>query len=344
MLAIYISTLDRDYSRTGVYFNSDPGEKIFIKFPVQKQKQFKILMNIRRNFQAENTCIVIMSPNHSLVPLFRILTNFKIVLDAGWPLSDSRNGKKDIWYIMHLIKNVLIDYLSFTLSHRVLLESKKQVNFVRQKFKIKELKLLVFFTGFNEVAYKKDMANPIKPKECSIRLEKEKPFILFRGKYNPESGLEMIISTARLLENKVIFVIATNINIEDCPTNVILIKRNLEKNEIVWLYKNCEIVLGQLSQNARLERTLPHKLFEAAYFSKCYISSSHQVLYEFMSDLSFISMLKPNIEELSRIILGVHLDVNLRRKCETNIKSCYQDKSSQTKLGLDFRNMLKQLN
>lgn len=63
------------------------------------------------------------------------------------------------------------------------------------------------------------------------------------------------------------------------------------------LYNESELVFGQLSENDRLKRTIPHKAFEAAYFSKAYLSpktASLNEIFDFTSEIIELQEISEN--------------------------------------------------
>ena len=341
MLAIYVSTLEPEYSRSGVFFAADPGEKIFIKFPSKKIKQIQKILELKKLYHSNDACIVLMSPNHLLAPMFRALANFQIILDAGWPLSDSTSYVEQSWQQPRQLLNRMIDKTSFMAANKVILESKSQVNFVNADFRIPESKLFDVFTGFNEVEFESALNNPRVPSEYDSGLYLSKNFVFFRGKHNSESGLELIINAARFLQNEVMFVIVTNTTILNRPENVIAINRFVSPEELSWLYLNSTIVLGQISDSKRLEKTLPHKLFEACFFSKCYITPSSPAVLELLDEDSFIPVLTINVEGLVQSIKEGLLNTTLRSQCERSMNEQYLRKSSQFALGMRIREIIE---
>lgn len=341
MLAIYVSTLEPEYSRSGVFFAADPGEKIFIKFSSRKLKQIQEIFKLRKLYKPNDTCIVLMSPNHLLAPLFRALTNFQIILDAGWPLSDSTRYVKNYRRRHRQLLNSIIDKTSFTVANKVILESKAQVFFVEEEYQVPKSKLFELFTGFNEVEFEAALNNPRIPSEYNHEIFLNQPFVFFRGKYNSESGLDLIIEAARLTQDEVLFVVVTNTTIPNRPENVIVINRFVSKEELVWLYANSRLVLGQMSDSERLDKTLPHKLFEASFFSKCYVSPSSPALLELLDEDFFIPVKILNPAGVSQSIKVGLLNSTLRSDCEKKINETYIKRSSQPALGLRMREIIE---
>ncbi len=341
VLAIYVSTLESDYSRSGLYYSHDPGEKTFFKLSKSRVRQIVEIRKLNEIYSNHACVVVIMSPNHALVPLFRLLTRFKIVFDAGWPLSDSTSFSNGLRSKIRFVQNHLIDFIAFKMSHEIILESLQQQSAVVTRFKISQEKVHSLFTGFNEEESDSKLLVEKRPQECErIDLLAER-FVLFRGKLNSESGLSIIIEAARILGPDVRVVILTNRNIEYIPLNIILINRFVSKAEITWLYRNATCVIGQISQVERLRKTLPHKLFEAAYYSKCYVSPPHSGILEFLEDSSFIP-----VESVDEFGLKEALELalssgDLRTRCEIKINQMYKLRASPTILSNKFREIIE---
>ena len=118
-----------------------------------------------------------------------------VVLDAGWPLSDS-NQTRSSRFLSKLksIKNLLIDFLSLQLSTKVIFESPEQVRFSSEKFLLKNSKLDFVYTGVRESRFHN--ANVYPPEELRGIDTSSVDIIFFRGKYNRESGIERLINVA----------------------------------------------------------------------------------------------------------------------------------------------------
>lgn len=341
VLAIYVSTLESDYSRSGLYYSHDPGEKTFFKLSKSKKKQLVEIRKLNRIYSNNASVIVIMSPNHALVPLFRLLTRFKIVFDAGWPLSDSTSFSKGFKSKIRSVQNYLIDFIAFKMSHEIILESVQQQSAVVTKFKISQEKVHSLFTGFNEEESDSKFLDEKRPQECErINLLAER-IVLFRGKLNSESGLSIIIEAAKILGPDVRVVILTNKNIEYLPSSSILINRFVSKTEITWLYRNASCVIGQISQDERLRKTLPHKLFEAAYYSKCYVSPPHSGILEFLEESSFIPVESVDVFGLKEALELALSSEDLRTRCEFKINQIYKLRASPAILSKKFRQIVE---
>lgn len=129
---IFISYLDTSYSRSSVYLDdaiTRSFTKIFLKINLPLYSAFKELLNLRHFLCDLNTVIVVMNPCHAFVPIIRLMTKQPIILDAGWPLSDSQKIElKVMSRIFNVMKNYLLDFIAFQTATCVLLESNAQIN------------------------------------------------------------------------------------------------------------------------------------------------------------------------------------------------------------------------
>jgi len=341
LLAIYVSTLNANYSRSAVYFQADSKDKIFIKLEESKFQRLLHIKRIKSTYDSRTTKIVIMSPSHILVPWFRLLTNFEIVLDAGWPLSDSKKGKWNLSNFHRRIFNLFVDFAAFRLADKVVLETVGQTQFVESKFLVPSYKLFTLFTGFNEHEIVMLNNKLDVPRECLDLKTDGLPYILFRGKSNDESGLTTILKCAEKFCRDLNFVIVTDMEFINISKNVILINRFINSSELTWLYKHSIAVIGQVSQNLRLEKTIPHKLFEAAYFGKCYISPSSKGILELANFESFVNVFPVDELGLARSIRKVILDEKFRNQSGINLQQNYLASSSQHFLSEKFRQILE---
>ena len=131
-------------------------------------------------------------------PLFVIRTRLaypraKIFFNATLPQIEANIiSRREYGFLFYkAIKSWLVDFLSFHLSSKVLLESQAQIDFVHRMFLIPKRKLVLSYSGLNEKEFFFDSAVP-KAKEFTV---------LFRGRFLPESGILTVIRAAKILED-----------------------------------------------------------------------------------------------------------------------------------------------
>jgi len=330
---VFLSYSDVSYSRSAVYFGGIELEKTFIRVKPGLFNSIKVLRKTQERYEYKDTVLVVMSPSHLLAFYFAVFTKFTIVLDAGWPLSDS-GGKG-----FSRFKNCLIDYLAFNFADSVILESQAQVKHSKEKFRLDSRKLHVLYTGFNELEVK----GTEMPPEIQISQDLYKTRVLFRGKNNKEAGLANIVACANLLP-EVQFVIATNRFDGKFPRNVLLITRRLSTNEISWLYQNSDCALGQFGENQRLDRTIPHKLFESMYFGISYLSPPHDGILEILKPKDFIEVIPNKAFQLAAEIKKIESSPAEFFHASKTLRSTYAKLYSQQALSLEFLEILRSTN
>lgn len=276
---IYLTSLSIKYSRSAVSYQASKGFTKFETFKISQSKRGLLLDLIKIcSLNRKNRVVYfIMSPCHLLSIFIRLFTRKTIILDAGWSLYESTKTRNSKFYL--LFKSYLIDFLAFHLSDLVLLESEAQIAFCHKTFFVSKRKMMRVFTGFNEnqifanaeITKKTHISSNAK---SIIKKSNQRPIILFRGTYNIESGLESLLLCADKLVDKYNFILLTKGLPENLaiPRNVDVISHFMPWKDIYEYYMNASLVVGQVSNNLRLQNTIPHKAFEAAYFGKPYLT------------------------------------------------------------------------
>lgn len=277
-----------------------------------------------------------MSPSHLLVPILRILTLKPVVLDAGWPLLDGYKARGSmIKDVANRTKYWMIDFISFHTSNLVLFESGSQCNYSKSRYLLSEKKIAVSFTGFDETKAisffdEKEMTKIGPPKS---------PYVLFRGKPNDEAGLQNIVNAFNNYEVSAPLLIVTNhnFNLKVDNKKIKVIKGFISNKQMSDLYKGAVLCLGQLSSHPRLERTIPHKAFEAGYYGVPYISTQSAAVSEiFQTEYAchFLDNVSP--DEIAQTINEILDDSELIKRYANEIQEVYRMHLSQEKIYADF--------
>ena len=339
---IFLSFYGDNYSRSAVLLKSDSDQFERIYFRLSHNafamlSQFKKILEAHRGHIA---AVVVMSPSHKIVPIIRFFCRYPLILDAGWPLTDgskSRRGPDFRWKMTTIIsysKLKLIDLFSVVLADLVLVETNEQRKRMNQKLFYGKAKLEVSLTGFNEAGQSKDSGKLVEVFSGQEIFGKSRTRILFRGKINHESGFSNIVEAFKMLGDN--FEITYVVN--QIPKNHTLQPNekfitNFLDTELTSIYQQADICIGQVSSHQRLEVTIPHKAFEAAYFSKAYISAENIAIREFASEEDVLFLDKTTPEALCQAIERIAADPNLIRKLEINFKKKYNELASQKVLG-----------
>jgi hypothetical protein len=330
---IFVSLYPPEYSRSGVFYSGYPSKKIYVEFSASPRQIIRQIGNLNNSYSFSDSIIYVMSPSHVLAIYFKLFSKFKVVLDAGWPLSDSKpRAKLKHLFTLDLLKNTTYDYLSFHLVDRIIFETEQQRNFSRKKFLLRSDKCHSIPTGFNEVEYTSAISNSRMPTELQYLMKSGQEFILFRGKNNRESGVEKIIDAARILRENFIFLVVSNSELTNVPANVIQINRFLSKEELVWIYRHASFVLGQFGSNSRLSRTVPHKFFESAYFAKCYVTPRNIGLRGLADEKNVCFTLTSGSTDIASTLNKLTKNQDQAIFLSKNLKKSYELAWSQTKI------------
>lgn len=343
----FISFVGPNYSRSSTLLNfTTPAvTKKYVQINqgwIEMCRQF-LAMRVKLR---EDSVLIVMSPSHKATFPAKLLTGKKVILDAGWPLTDGVLSRSiGLKKIPKLVQSYFLDLVSFRSADLILVESHEQIRRIARLFGIPKNRLKVSFTGVNETAFSISDAESGKKSKVKIELIRnpEKLCVLFRGRINKEAGITNIIAAAEELEAEVNFIIVTGKNniLDDLPSNCFLYSE-ISDAELKKIYSISDITLGQISEHRRLKYTIPHKAFEAGYFGKTYVTPKSPSLLElypgdsayFIEDASVISLVKA-IRKLQ--------DSKLRKKNEVQISERYSEVSSQSVLNSNFERILLEI-
>jgi glycosyltransferase involved in cell wall biosynthesis len=279
---LFLSLYNPDYSRSAVIFSGLPKASFDQIRGNLVAKVTNIWKAIRTN--PDISVIVIMSPSHYLTIIARLVTRKHVILDAGWPLSDSsRLRSHGIQGRISLIKNYCLDLLSFHAAQIVIVESEAQKRRTQHNYFLKEKKLHVIYTGLDEKKYAQQLG-VVTNIDVDIReiVKSKKQLVLFRGKNNPESGLELLAQASCSISSSIqLVVISSNL-----PKNIvfdnsaIVVSRFINDGELKEIYESSVLTIGQLGNTPRQQWTLPHKFFESAFFGVAYLSKHTKAIAE----------------------------------------------------------------
>lgn len=346
-IVYFLSFVGPDYSRSSTLLNftSKGYEKKYIQVDSSIIKMAVMFFKNRHKFES-GSVIVVMSPCHKITLCARLFTKSRIILDAGWPLTDGLISRGlSIASIIRLPILYLVDLTSFYAAHKILVESTSQKLRLIKNFKLNFNKIQVSLTGISESRFEKKayLSENITSVTKFLDSRDASIVVLFRGKLNRESGIETILSTARNLQPDCSFIFLFGsqdylaINERNC-----LSIYGASDSEMAKIYSMSDIVLGQLSNHLRLNYTIPHKAYEAAFFGKCYLTTKSSGILEIMDEKSACLIENPTPESLSVAIESMK-QADMRSALSRNLKQKYQDEYSQEKINTRFVELVKNL-
>jgi len=338
---IFITIGPVGYSRSWVYYSGLKNTIPNLSFIQLDPKNLIIqILKLRKKF-SRNSVFVVMSPSQYLVTPLRIFLSKKIITDFGWSLYEGTKISRGFSGVP-AVKSFLIDYFAAKFSCYIVLESKKQIDFFTGLFKTRRDKCKVIYTGLNEKEFIPDQKYKL-PKD----IFKNSKIVLYRGKYNPEGGLEILAETTKILATKEItfWIYAPGLpNSIKFSKNTIIDRNYYSADIIAKLQSTCAISLGQLANHERLSRTIPHKAFEAAFLAKPYITGRTQGILELFNEGKEIICFNPgDSDDLAKAILEVLNNKSLANTLGDNIKKKYNKQLTQANLANQFLKIIEEL-
>jgi hypothetical protein len=286
--------------------------------------------------------VIVASPCHLLIILCRLVGIRNVYLDAGWPLLDStliRSKNDSIFRKIFLrVKSKFIDYFSFRLSRGVFLESYCQ-KFRYAKFAKTSPRFFVSYTGFNEFRIQNEDYSSASYRTSQIQ---KAPYAFFRGKNNEEANLPRIIDLFSKLDNEISLIIATD-NLDkkiEIPPNIQVLEGYLTREHLVSLYQKSILTVGQFGSSNRQNITIPHKVFEAAYFGKPYLTPISCSLLEVLPRNAALYLEVYSEDEMIRQIKKYLQSSTYLHTIGNRAQEIYNWRFSNTKIALDFMSKL----
>ena len=334
----FLSWEDLSYSRTGVLYHGLTGKNVncqSINFPKKNYiNTFKTLYKLKGE-AGKRSIVVVGSPCSILAIICRVAwPQARIIYDSGWPLIDgllSRNYSVLVKLISY-VKIYLVDFLAYKFSNLVSVESEIQKKNTQRKFFIRKSKLFVSYTGFNEAAV--SLLDSRAP-----RLSKNPKQIIFRGKYNLESGLDFFAKASFFFDPRIrAIVISPNLPSElKFSPNVEIIFKRLSDLELAEYYGHSAISLGQLANSNRTTRTIPHKFYESIYFEVPYLTRKSAGIKELLpSNDQVIYFENETPAEFAKLISEHLSNTQTLNSRAVKAKAVYKSKFSQKQIVKNF--------
>lgn len=334
----FLSWENLSYSRSGVLYHGLKDKNVnyrAINFPKKNYiKTFKTFYELKSEANGRSV-IVVGSPCAILAIICRIAwPRAKIIYDSGWPLIDGLLSREYplLVKLISYVKIYIVDFLAFNFSNLILVESELQKKSTRRKFSIRNSKISVSYTGFNEAGV------DISDFEIANAIEHTKQ-IIFRGKYNLESGLDFLAVSSHFLDPEIrVVIISPNLPRElEFSPNVKIISHRLSDKQLARHYKNSVISLGQLGNSDRPSRSIPHKFYESIFFEVPYLTRRSAGIEELLpSDNQVIFFENQTPSEFARFIADQLINTQSLKSRAERAKEVYLSKFSQNQIVDNF--------
>lgn len=286
MKICYFGIFDPEFGRNRIYIEALKREGHIITLCQDSGRglsKYWRLWQKHREIRDDYDFMIVGYPGHIIVPLARMLSNKLVIVDALGSLYDAEvHSHKPNWW--KKLKSRAADRLMIMFADKILLETAAQKRYFEDRFG-KLSKYEVVYTGASSM-----FAHQAEQGQDSGAFT-----VLFRGKLTPESGIVHILKAAVILkdEPRIRFKIigsgymlerALRLIDEDKLTNVELITRFLADDELVRSMQDADLMLGQFEDNPRLNRTIPHKAFEAFMMGIPYLTADAPAAREAIED------------------------------------------------------------
>ena len=343
METIYFLTIgEHSYSRSWTYYSElkSTGQPVeFIR--VRTSGLIPQFLQLRKRIP-RNSLIVVMSPSQYLTLFIKVFISRRIILDAGWALFEGTAISRGVYgFLYHkALKAYVIDFIASHLATITILESNLQKIYYSKLFLLNIEKCKVLYTGLDEKAFCPD-SNLVIPPD----IFKNKQVVLFRGKFNPEAGMETLAEATRLLEDYPITFWVYSPGIPSAilfSANTIVNSNFISKSHIATLQGASALTLGQLANHVRLKRTIPHKAFESAFLSSPYLTARSIGIQELFTEDIEIACFEPgSAEDLADCIKKLLENKLKLSSMSTAMKSTYNLACSQAVLANKFSEIVR---
>lgn len=258
--------------------------------------KFWRLWKKHRKLKDKYDVMMVGYPGQIVAPFAKLISQKKIVLDALCSLYEgeiisrksARKWHPNAWSIW------LIDFFAYLFADMVLVETEAQKQFFVKKFFVNPKKIAVVYTGADDSLFYPDP---------SIK-KRDRFTAVFRGRFLPEAGVDVIIKAAKILENEDIDILIIGSGLLDKeisalvsainPKNLLMESKHLSFDEMRKLMLSCHVSFGQFANHERLERTIPHKAFESLALGLPYITARTKGISEMLEDKVNCFMVNPN--------------------------------------------------
>ncbi len=333
----FISLSSTKASRTRNYFRGIQSKSIEVSWV--DTSFFNLCKSLMRRdgviTKAENNVVTVCSPSHILVLPFVFFRGVRPHLDAGWPLFDGViSSRRQYGFLgFNLIKTYFIDFLAFHLSLNVIVESNEQKKRVIKRYFLSSDKVHVVLTGFDESRFRGIHIEEIDDNRNTQQ-------VIMRGSDQEEAGISFLIEAANLARSKNInlfFRVVTNSHEKRAFfENLKFSSNRISDVELFKEYCSSQIALGQLSNHPRINWTIPHKFFEAAYLGLPYLSASSAPMRDLAEKNCVVLFEGGNSHDLLNRVVDLMSDKPKQDLISRNIKAYYEEYCSQSVLTENF--------
>jgi len=227
-----------------------------------------------------------------------------------------------------------MDWCAFKTADLILVESQSQKHYIAKTFRIRPEKIEVHLSGVDDTIFYFDP-----------HIQKSSKFIvLFRGKFLPEAGVDVLLHAAKKLEHlpvrfrilghgllqKEIVSLAQKLELK----NTEIITDYLTDENIRAMMLECSLSLGQLAHHPRLLRTIPFKAFEAMAMKLPFLTARNKAVMEIHTEnVTCLGCEPGDADDLARKIRFAYENPTLLETLRSNGYTLFQEHLTARSLG-----------
>lgn len=345
----YFGIFNPDFSRNKIYISGLKKNGIDIiecrdrSAGIAKYwKLFKKHWAVRNDYDA----MIVGYPGQIVAVFSKLISKKKVVLDALCSLYEAEVISRSSARLFSLrgIKIWLIDFFAYFFVDMILVETETQRQFFTKNFFVNPNKIAVVYTGADDSLFYPD---------SSIK-KRDRFTAVFRGRFLPEAGVDVLIKAAKILENNGIDILIIGSGLLDKeisalvfainPKNLLVESKYLSFDNMRELILSCHLSLGQFSNHERLERTIPHKAFESLALGLPYVTARSKGISEILKDGENCLMVNPaDPKDLSEKIIHIKNNSAIAKKIGSNGLSLYKNNFSPDILSKRIISLLENL-
>lgn len=328
-------------------------DKSQIKSPARKLAVFIrfllswIVLSVKYLFLKPHQAVVVGYFGHlDMLPakLLCILKNRPLYFNAFLSLYDTMVEDRKVLHANSLLARVCfyLDKISCQLADRVFLDTKQQIDYFVQKFKLNRAKFDRLFVGAEtDIFY---------PRKMTITTVDDNFKVLFYGQFIPLQGVEFIVEAARLLKDEAIKF--TIIGRGQEYEKIFTLAKELQLNNISWIdwvvyndlpeyIAESDICLGIFGSTEKARRVIPNKAFQAIAMGKTLITGDSAAARELFINGESAALCKmANPSAIAESIIQLKKEAGLRNKISKHGYELFKAKCTPRIIGQELLNCL----
>jgi len=287
MTVLYLSQSKLNYSVNGVYIKGLRQNGVTVKtcqLPNGFKKYYEAVKYCRRNLK-DAGLIMVGYDSPGIAVLMKLICRKKVVYNALCSMYERLIVSRKLAAPLSLraLYYWFLDFAAVHFTDLTMVETDAQRRYFNKLFKVSDNKLFRAWTGVEDEVFYKSEKN----------IDKFPVFTaIFRGRFLPEAGADVLVRAAKLLDNHElkIYLLGAGPELnrieglikELKPKNLELISSFLPDEKLGTILRKSHLSLGQLAEHPRLGRTIPHKAYESLALGLPYLTAANEAVLELL--------------------------------------------------------------